>query len=127
MPSRYRIPNAPVQVNVEGSIAANLNDRRGRLWGECLLQSRAQLASRLDDPVLQTVERSRLREVQTRGSGDVARVDVIILAVPCVCERAHSCWHIRCARHARPGDREEVEDAAAAVVDQHDRQLQAET
>ena len=96
-----------MQLHVRGPVRADLDDRGGRAR-EGALERPPQAGQVLDGLVLEAVESRGAGEVEAGRGRDVRRVDV---PGPC-------------ARAAR--DREEVEDAPAAVVEQDDRQLESE-
>src|SRR5215203_4322620 len=88
--------DAPVQLAVGLAVGADLDDAGA-------IQRRAKLLRRAEELVAEPVERRRVGEVET-----VRRRDVLLEG------------------GALAGHREEVEDAAAVVVEQHDREIELE-
>src|SRR5215213_2118617 len=94
-----RLPDAPVELDVLRAIGPHLDDRRARAEG--VVERGAERRRGVDALVAEPVQRGGMGEVEPVRRGDVA-LEIGALAL----------------------DREEVEDAAAVVVDQHDREVE---
>ena len=122
---RDRLPHARVQLHVRARDRSRTSMMLEPLVRERPLERRAKRRRTSADPLVgEPVQRGGPGEVEARGGGDVAGVDVraLVLAV----SGAAGPWPPGSSASAigRVRDGQEVEDAAAAVVEQHDRQLQ---
>src|ERR1700730_12014492 len=117
--TRDRLPDAAVHLHVGPALAADLDDARLPCGVERTLKGRAKREYVLDALVREDVQRGCAGEVETGRGRDVARVDVLAFLHRLGLRTRGVGPALPRPPHLRAGDREEVEDASAAVVEQH--------
>src|SRR5205807_5963677 len=113
--SRDGLPQFAVQLRVALALAEHVDERRA-VRRERPLKRAAEVLHVARALVGELVETGGGSEVEPGGRGYVASVDVLAVAPARVGQ----------ARELRARHGQEVEDAAAAIVEQHDHESQAE-